>query len=268
MVYAASGTKTDGASLRKNLRLPGAVVASGANVTPGTGVSSRATAALTAVAICLALLGSFSTRAQEPGAPGLSDSDVERLRGLLLRHHSGNGEAVNTAPDPEEATDALPVDASADEAKLALLLNAPYSRDKLLLRADEWPLLRTEVDTRLSDTAIAERRSDSPLIGTIQIRRRGSLVGSSTYNLRHIGKHQFVGQTKLGNGLNVFSVSDFQWELQLPPLEGSAKHLLVLTAPPRQDWTLHLVPASVLVDLQNDSPPWLGAASAETSDAP
>lgn len=267
MVYAVSGTSTEGASLEKNRRLP-RPASSVANLMPGTGASSRAIAAPTAVAICLALLGSFSTWAQEPAAPGLSDSDVERLRGLLLRHQSDNGEAVNTAPAPVETTSALPVDASADEAKLALLLNAPYSRDKLLLRADEWPLLRSEVETRLSDTAIAERRSDSPLIGTIQIRRRGSLVGSSTYNLRHIGKHQFVGQTELGNGLNVFGVSDFQWELELPPLEGSAKHLLLLTAPPRQEWMLHLVPASVLEELQNDRPPWLGDASAETSAAP
>ncbi|WP_439101226.1 hypothetical protein [Congregibacter sp.] len=228
----------------------------------------HAASSLASIILGITLLGCFSASAQETDASGLSDSDVERLRGLLLRHRSFAGAPVAPEPSLDEDANTLPFDATPGEAELALLLNAPYSREKLLLRADEWPLLRSEVESRLADSTIAERRSDSPLIGTIQIRQRGSLVGSSTYNLRHIGKHQFVGQTELGDGLNVFGVSDFQREIELPPLERSPKYLLLLTAPPRQDWVLHLIPATVLAEMQSDRPAWLRDPRAEESAAP
>ncbi|WP_439107491.1 hypothetical protein [Congregibacter sp.] len=197
----------------------------------------------------------------EPAA----DSDADRLRGLLLRYQSADETKASEKALDEET---WPSDPLPSESELAAALNAPYSVEKVLLRADELPQLLAAVESRLSNQSIADRRNDASLIGTIQIRQRGTLVGSSTYSLKHIGKHQFLGQTELGQGRNILGVADSQWEVELPATKSPERYLLVLIAPPRQDWELHLVPASSATALGNDVPQWLREPSTEASAEP
>ncbi|WOJ95506.1 hypothetical protein R0137_09580 [Congregibacter brevis] len=212
----------------------------------------------------IALLGASWSYSQEAENAVDPETDVDRLRGLLMRHQGADSDPIE---EPTVLTETIELDRTASESQMAAALAAPYSADKLLLRIDEWPQLLAEIERRSNDATIGERRSNSPLIGTIQTRQRGTLVGSSTYSLKHIGKHQFVGQTDLGQGRNIVSVSDFQWEIELPAMDKKTRYLLVLVAPPRQDWILHAIPASVIGSLGADTPSWLKEPSTEARPA-
>ncbi|MFK8042913.1 hypothetical protein [Congregibacter sp.] len=225
------------------------------------GVALRSVLLLTLNIVLLGAPWSYSQEAENAVVP---ETDVDRLRGLLMRHQGADSGPIE---EPSALAETLELDRSASESEMAAALAAPYSTDKLLLRVDEWPQLLADIESRRSDATIGERRSNSPLIGTIQTRQRGTLVGSGTYSLKHIGKHQFVGQTNLGQGRNVVSVSDFQWEIELPAMDQKTRYLLVLVAPPRQDWVLHALPASVIESLGADTPSWLKNPSIEASPA-
>ncbi|WOJ94460.1 hypothetical protein R0135_04685 [Congregibacter variabilis] len=219
--------------------------------------------AASAIALCLTFLAAGMSEAQEADITA-AETDVERLRGLLLRHQGADTEKVTE----ESPIVDIPLDLESQESEFAAALNAPYSPQKVLLRPQELPLLLADVEARLADSKAVDRRSDSSLIGTTQIRQRGSLIGSSRYSLTHIGKHQFFGYTELAPGLNILGVADKQWEIELPTVEGTNRYLLLLVAPPRGDWELHALPASATMQLGDAAPQWLREPTGETSPTP
>lgn len=215
---------------------------------------------VSAFALCLTLLSITVSTAQEAGTSA-ADTDVDRLRGLLLRHQGADTQMVI---EDSTSIDA-PLELESREADFAAALNAPYSPKKVLLRPEELPVLLADVEARLANSDTPDRRGDGALIGTIQIRQRGSLVGSSRYSLTHIGKHQFFGYAELAQGRNILGVADTQWEIELPTLEEPSRYLLLLIAPPREDWELHALPASATIPLGDAVPQWLRESSSEAS---
>ncbi|WP_414982154.1 hypothetical protein [Congregibacter sp.] len=229
-----------------------------------TELTQVAGSALRITALCLLLLGVPFAIAQEADSATTPESDVDRLRGLLQRHHGADSEQFVDVP-PILGT-SLEMDPAYRETDLAAALKAPYSAEKVRLRGDELSLLLADVTARLNDPQTADRRSDASMFGTIRIRQGGILVSSSTYSLTHIGKYQFFGHAELDQGRNVLGVGDAQWEIELSSLdEGKGRHLLLLVAPPREDWRLHALPASAAAQLGDDAPQWLREPSTDVS---
>ncbi|EED33317.1 hypothetical protein NOR53_1332 [gamma proteobacterium NOR5-3] len=222
-----------------------------------------------ALALALYLAGAGGvcvSWAQEINTAATTESDVERLRGLLLRYQ-GDG-STELEADPPVTDLSLEPSLESKESDFAAALAAPYSPDKVLLGPQDLPMLLAEVEERLVDSEVADRRNNASLIGTIQIRQGGTLIGSNRYSLTPIGKHQFFGYTEFGEGRNILGVNDAQWEIELPPPVGTERYLLLLVAPPGEDWELHVIPASATGQLGEDRPQWLIESSGEASPTP
>lgn len=206
-------------------------------------------------------IGSVGALAQSDESAGDGDSEVERLQQLLLRFQA---EARGDEPAPPSDTPLFerPPDTSltAFEAQLA----RGFTADKLLLRDDELPLLIASIETRLNDSLLEEPRNDAPLIGSRQTRKRGALVGSHSYSLRHIGRHNFVGRLDLGAGSNTLSIIDQQWTVNLPETHGDASYIVLLYAAPLDDWELHLISASAIAAQDAGLPGWLTGLTEHT----
>jgi hypothetical protein len=209
-------------------------------------------------------MGSTGALAQEDESAGDQASEVDRLQQLLLRFQAES--RSDEPPQPSETPlFETPPDTSltAFESQMA----RGFTSEKLLLRDDELPLLIASVETRLSDSLLEEPRNDVPLIGSLQTRKRGALVGSHSYSLRHIGRHNFVGRLDLGPGSNTLSIIDQQWTVNLPEIHADASYIVVLYASPLDDWELHLIAASAISAEDGALPDWL-LGLAETTPAP
>jgi hypothetical protein len=214
--------------------------------------------------LCLYLVvGSTAVSAQGDESARDEHSEVDRLQQLLLRFHadsrSGEPSAASETPLFETPADTSP---SAFESQLA----RGFTRDKLLLRDDELSLLIASVETRLSDGLLEEPRNAVPLIGSLQTRKRGALVGSSSYSLKHIGRHNFVGRLNLGAGSNTLSIIDQQWTVNLPETHADASYIVVLYAAPLDDWELHLIAATAISVEDAGLPGWLVGLAESTAE--
>jgi hypothetical protein len=212
-----------------------------------------------AASVLYLAIGSVGALAQGDESAGDRDSEVERLQQLLLRFQAAaRGEEPAPPSDTPLAERPSETSLAAFEAQLA----RGFAADKLLLRDDELPLLIASVETRLNDSLLEEPRNDAPLIGSLQTRKRGALVGSHSYSLRHIGRHNFVGRLDLGAGSNTLSLIDQQWTLNLPETHGDRSYVVVLYAAPLDDWELHLISATAAEDA--DLPAWITGLAENT----
>jgi hypothetical protein len=200
-----------------------------------------------------------SASAQDADTAAMRNNEVERLRQLLQRYHKESG---GTAPSPASSSSASERPADTSQRDLDERLAQGFSTDKLILRADELPLLISVVEARLNRDLTEERRNDLPLIGSLQTRRRGSLVGSHSYNLTHIGQYQFVSRLDLTAGTNTLTVVDRQWTVKLPETDADPSYLMFLYAAPLDNWELHLIPAAAVDNTKDKLPAWLTAFTA------
>ncbi len=223
-----------------------------------------------AVAVALACAASlFATAQENPPSKGEIASEGERLKQMLLRYHD-DASADRPAEGPLEDT-ALLDEPVASESDLAAQLALPFSAEKVLLREDELALVIDEVEGRLADPRLNERRNNAPMIAAVQNRRSGALVANTTFSFTHLGKHQFLTRVGLSGGGNVVTVAEEQWRIDLPPAYEASPYLVFLYAPPIGDWRIHALPAVALESDSNDLPSWLSdntALDTQASETP
>ncbi|MFT7286247.1 MAG: hypothetical protein ACI87W_000351 [Halieaceae bacterium] len=192
-------------------------------------------------------------------------SEVNRLRQLLQRYHSDN--AIENPV--VEAAPLLPrQDGAPGEAALQTQLARPFSPAKVLLPPEEVGLVITQIEQRLDDPLLEERRNSAPMICTVQTRRRGTLIAGTTHNMVHIGKYQFIGKLSVRGGTSTLSTADQRWVIELPRETLEQDYLVALHAPPLGDWEMHAMPLEAVRNLPDVLPDWLQTQLAGSTDTP
>ncbi len=224
----------------------------------------------TPFALVCVLAGVFvaSGVAAQDNTPSQPDGDgeVERLRGLLQRYHrDSRSEAPITTDIEAELISAEP---PPSQRELDERLAIPFSGSKVLLRDDELGLLVERVQARLDDPRLEDRRNDAPMIGSVQSRENGSLVGNATFSFSHLGKHQYLARIALRSGRNTLTVSDEQWRVDLADTGATIEHLIILYAPPIEKWELQAVSALALQSSGDSLPAWLTEDAQTAAETP
>jgi hypothetical protein len=213
----------------------------------------------------MAQIGASTTdTTQSSGDPDALEA--RRLRSLLIRYRS---DAVSEVHEEDTTLlDTAVAPPSAGDTVLAEQLNQPFGPQKVLLRAADMQIAVDEIERRLNDARIDERRSDAPLICALQTRLGGSLVASTPYSMTHIGKHHFLTRIALAAGVSTLSAADQRWRIELPTDSGGSSFLLTLYAPPVGVWELHALPLAALEAERDSYPAWLTARLADSTPAP
>ena len=171
-------------------------------------------------------------------APSMTVDETSRLSALLSGYYANPaGEPEMPEPEPEEEPPML-------------------DPNKVQLNGEEGLLAIDTIAERLARGSHSPRLEQDVAFYLV-VRRDGRFVGSSSHNLKSVGKAQYVGRISIPGGEAVITVRRTDWILELPG-EQAADYLVTLNMPDFGDANLHVIPVDELVEVGiDDPPPWL-----------
>lgn len=173
--------------------------------------------------------------------------EVQRLKVLLTRYYAEEEKAEamgavvvtpDTADRPEKASE--------------------YDPQQVLLNGSESISAINDMTVRLeTETLVGYQRREVDMIYHIEVRRDGALVSSQSYQLKALGRAQYVGTVELEAGTVEVTVKTKKWSLEVTDEDG-LNFLVTLSTPFDGPPELHLIPVQALLDTGwQELPAWL-----------
>ena len=113
------------------------------------------------------------------------------------------------------------------------------------------------ISRRLAGTSISSQRREADVIFHVETRLHGKLRSSRSYNLKALGRSQYITKVSLLAGAAVISVRRDKWEVDLGEQEAS-DYLITLNLSRGAEPELHIIPVEELKATQwTQVPAWL-----------
>jgi hypothetical protein len=183
------------------------------------------------------------TRSPEPVDTGADDSEAAELAKLkkLLEAHATRAAAAATADNPAFVSPGSSVSAM----------------HKVKLNGSESVAVIESINRRLAGASISSQRREADVIFHVETRLHGKLRSSRSYNLKALGRSQYIAKVSLMAGSAVISVRRDKWEVDLGEQEAS-DYLITLNLSRGAEPELHVIPVEELKATQwTQVPAWL-----------